>query len=65
MRLVKNKLIIPAPEPDSNPDSSPPDSSSLGAGSIPDESSPEADSFPDRQAKSKKELQLITNISKL
>ena len=51
MRLVKNKQIIPAPEPDSNPDSSSPDSSSPEASSIPEESSPEADSIPDKLAK--------------
>ena len=53
MRLVKNKQIIPAPEPDSNPDSSSPDSSSPEAGSFPDESSPEADSIPDKVGKIK------------
>ena len=54
MRLVKNKQIIPAPEPDCNPDSSSPDSSSPNAGSIPDESSPEADSIADKVGKMKK-----------
>ena len=54
MRLVKNKQIIPAPEPDCNPDSSSPDSSSPEAGSIPDESSPEADSIADKVGKMKK-----------
>ena len=53
MRLVKNKQIIPAPEPDCKPDSSSPDSSSTEAGSIPDESSPEADAIPDKVGKIK------------
>ena len=53
MRLVKNKQIIPAPEPDSKPDSSSPDSSSPEAGSIPEESSPEADAIPDKVGKIK------------
>ena len=42
MELVNSKQNIPAPEPDSIPDSSSPDSSSTEAGSIPDESFPEA-----------------------
>ena len=53
MRLVKNKQIIPAPEPGFNPDSSSPDSSFPEAGSIPDESSPEADSIADKVGKIK------------
>ena len=53
LRLVKNKQIIPAPEPDSNPDSSSSDSSSPEASSILDESSPEADSIPDKLGKIK------------
>ena len=53
MRLVKNKQVAPAPEPDSNLGSSSPDSSSLEAGSIPDESSPEADSIADKVGKIK------------
>ena len=53
MRLVKNKQIVPAPEPDSKPDSSSPDSSSPDAGSIPNESSPEADAIPDKVGKIK------------
>ena len=48
MRLVKNKHKIPAPEPDSIPDSSSPDSSS-----------PEADSIPDKLGKIK--LRIIVN----
>ena len=48
MRLVKNKKKIPAPEPDSAPDSSSPDSPSPGASFIPDEPSPEADSVPEK-----------------
>ena len=51
IRLVKNKQNIPAPEPDSIPDSSSPDSSSPEEGSIPDSSSPEADSIPDKLSK--------------
>ena len=47
---MKNKQIIPAPEPDSIPDSSSPDSCSPGAGSIPEESSPEAGSIPDESS---------------
>ena len=54
MRLVKNKQNIPAPEPDSIPDSSSPE-----AGSIPDKSSPEADSIPDKLGKIK--LGIIAN----
>ena len=36
IRLVKNKQNIPAPEPDSIPDSSSPDESSPEANSIPE-----------------------------
>ena len=53
MRLEKNIQNIPAPEPDSTPDSSSPDSSSPGAGCTPDESSPEAGSFLDKLGKIK------------
>ena len=59
MRLFKNEHIIPAPEPDSIPDSSCPDSSSPETGSIPDESSPEADSISDKLGKIK--LNIIGN----
>ena len=59
MRLFKNEHIIPAPEPDSIPDSSCPDSSSPETGSIPDESSPEADSISDKLGKIK--LNIIVN----
>ena len=59
MELVNNKQNIPAPEPDSIPDSSSPDSSSPEAGSIPDESSPEADSIPDKSGKIK--LRIVVN----
>ena len=59
MRLVKNNQNIPAPEPDSIPDSSSPDSCSPEAGSTPDESSPEADSIPDKVSKIK--LRVIVN----
>ena len=59
MTLVKNKQNIPAPEPDSIPDSSSPDSSSPEAGSIPDESSPETDSIPDKLGKLK--VKVIVN----
>ena len=45
---MKNKQNIPAPNPDSIPDSSSPDSSSPEADSIPDEASPEADSISDK-----------------
>ena len=47
---MKNKQIIPAPEPDSIPDSSSPDSCSPEAGFIPEESSPEAESIPDESS---------------
>ena len=59
MILVKNNQNIPAPEPDSIPDSCSPDSSSPDVRSLPDDtspeagrsipgkSSPEADSIPD------------------
>ena len=50
MKLVKNNQNIPAPEPDSIPDSSSPDSSSPEAGSIPEESSPEAGSIPEESS---------------
>ena len=53
MRLEKNIQNIPAPEPDSTPDSSSPDSSSPGAGCTPDESSPEAGSILDKLGKIK------------
>ena len=59
MRLVKNNQNIPAPEPDSIPDSSSPDSSSLEAGSIPEESPPEADSISDKLGKIR--LRVIVN----
>ena len=59
MKLVNNKQNIPAPEPDSIPDSSSPDSSSPEVGSIPDESSPEADSIPDKSGKIK--LRIVVN----
>ena len=59
MRLVKNNHNIPAPEPDSIPDSSSPDSSSPEAGSIPEESSPEADSISDKLGKIR--LRVIVN----
>ena len=59
MRLVKNNQNIPAPDPDSIPDSSSPDSSSPKAGSIPEESSPEADSIPDKLGKIR--LRVIVN----
>ena len=59
MRLVKNNQNIPAPEPDSIPDSSSPDSCSPEAGSTPEESSPEADSIPDKVSKMK--LGVIVN----
>ena len=59
MRLVKNNQNIPAPEPDSIPDSSSPDSSFPKAGSIPEESSPEADSIPDKLGKIR--LRVIVN----
>ena len=59
MVLINNKQNIPAPEPDSIPDSSSPDSSSPEAGSIPDESSPEADSIPDKSGKIK--LRIVVN----
>ena len=51
MRLVKNKQNIPAPELDSFPDSSSPDSPSPEADPIPDKSSPEAESIPDKLGK--------------
>ena len=50
MRLVKNKQLIPAPEPDVISDSSSPNSSSPEAGSTPDESSPEAETIPDESS---------------
>ena len=59
MRLVKNKQVAPAPEPDSNLGSSSPDSSFPKAGSIPEESSPEADSIPDKLGKIR--LRVIVN----
>ena len=65
MELVNSKQNIPAPEPDSIPDSSSPeagsipDESSPEAGSIPDKSSPEADSIPDKLGKIK--LGIIAN----
>ena len=59
MRLVKNKQNIPAPNPDSIPDSSSPDSSSPEADSIPDEALPEADSISDKLGKIK--LRIIVN----
>ena len=59
MRLEKNIQNIPAPEPDSIPDSSSPDSSSPEAGCTPDESSPEAGSILDKLGKIK--LKSIVN----
>ena len=59
MELVNNKQNIPAPEPDSIPDSSSPDSSSPEAGCFPEKSSPEADSIPDKLGKMK--LGIIAN----
>ena len=53
MRLVNNNQNIPAPEPDSIPNTSSPDSSSPRTCSIPDESSPEADTIPDKLGKTK------------
>ena len=61
MILVKNNQNIPAPEPDSIPDSccpdlsspdvrSLPDDTSPGSGSIPGKSSPKADSIPDESS---------------
>ena len=59
MREVKDNQNIPALEPDSNPDSSSPDSFSPVAGTIPEESSPEADSIPDKLGKIR--LRVIVN----
>ena len=59
MKLVNNKQNIPAPEPDSIPDSSSPDSSFPDADSIPEESSPEADSIADKLGKIR--LRVIVN----
>ena len=59
MRLVKNNQNIPAPEPDSIPDTSSPDSSSPRTSSIPDESSPEADTIPDKLGKTKLTITVI------
>ena len=62
--ISKNIQNIPAPELDSIPNSSSPNSSFPEAGSIPEESSPEADSIPDKLGKMRLRVTINHQYSK-